>query len=189
VGSILSVRETPINSPARAVVLPTATVKLARRDCYHDAGALALLLTLAREDFAPDVRVTLARRWAVESLLFLAAPVLFFLFAVLFFVVLFFTALFFVVLFFAALFLVAPFLLDAFFLLLDALLLALFFAGTFPPARRASDKPMAIACLRLLTVLPLFPLFSVPALRSCIAFVTFCFALLPYLAISVLLEA
>jgi hypothetical protein len=47
----------------------------------------------------------------------------------------------------------------------------------FPPARRASDKPIAMACLRLFTVFPLLPLFSLPRLRSCSAFSTFSAAL------------
>jgi hypothetical protein len=38
--------------------------------------------------------------------------------------------------------------------------------GTRLPFWRASDNPMAIACLRLVTFLPLRPLFSVPRLRS-----------------------
>src|ERR1700730_1898660 len=50
-----------------------------------------------------------------------------------------------------------------FFLLL--LLLLPRFGGTFLPFLRASDSPMAIACLRLLTFLPLLPLLSVPRLR------------------------
>lgn len=54
--------------------------------------------------------------------------------------------------------------------------------GTFAPDRRASDNPIAIACFRLLTVLPERPLFSVPLFRSCIAFLTFWDAFLPYLA-------
>src|SRR6185436_2520895 len=54
--------------------------------------------------------------------------------------------------------------------------------GTFAPARRASDRPMAIACLRLVTFLPERPLLSVPRLRSCIARSTFCSAFLPYFA-------
>src|SRR6266571_1750148 len=41
--------------------------------------------------------------------------------------------------------------------------------GTFLPFWRASDRPMAIACLRLLTFLPLRPLLSVPFLRLRIA--------------------
>jgi hypothetical protein len=40
------------------------------------------------------------------------------------------------------------------------------------PSRRASDRPMAMACLRLLTVRPL-PLLSVPFLNSRISFSTF----------------
>src|SRR5438270_11529306 len=54
--------------------------------------------------------------------------------------------------------------------------------GTFPPARRASDSPMAIACLRLFTRLPDPPLFSVPCLRLCIARFTLLRAFFPYLA-------
>ena len=34
------------------------------------------------------------------------------------------------------------------------------FLGTFPPSLLASDKPIAMACLRLVTVLPLLPLFN-----------------------------
>ena len=70
---------------------------------------------------------------------------------------------FFAPVFFAAVFLAPP----------------LFFAGTLPPSRRASDRPIAIACFLLLTVLPDPPLFSVPRLRSCIAFWTFSLAFLP----------
>jgi len=55
-----------------------------------------------------------------------------------------------------------------------------FFAGTLPPSRRASERPMAMACLRLVTFLPEPPLFSVPRLRSCIAFSTFSEAFFPY---------
>jgi hypothetical protein len=44
-----------------------------------------------------------------------------------------------------------------------------FFAGTFFPFWRASERPIAIACLRLVTFLPLRPLLSVPRLRLCIA--------------------
>jgi len=47
-----------------------------------------------------------------------------------------------------------------------------FFYGTFLPFSRASDRPMAIACFRLLTVLPLRPLFNVPLLRLCSALFT-----------------
>ena len=48
-----------------------------------------------------------------------------------------------------------------------------FFFGTFAPRRRAYDRPIAIACLRLFTFLPLRPLLSVPRLRLCIARFTF----------------
>jgi hypothetical protein len=47
-----------------------------------------------------------------------------------------------------------------------------FFAGTFLPFWRASERPMAIACLRLVTFFPLRPLLSVPRLRLCIALFT-----------------
>jgi len=57
-----------------------------------------------------------------------------------------------------------------------------FFGGTLSPSRRASDSPMAIACLRLFTFLPDRPLFSVPRLRSCIALRTLLCVFLPYLA-------
>jgi hypothetical protein len=56
----------------------------------------------------------------------------------------------------------------------------LFFFGTFAPSRRASESPIAIACLRLFTVFPEPPLLSVPRLRSCIARFTFCDAFLLY---------
>jgi hypothetical protein len=67
-------------------------------------------------------------------------------------------------------------------------LLADFFAdffrgGTLPPSRRASESPIAIACLRLVTFLPEPPLRNVPSLRSCIARLTFACAFLPYFAI------
>jgi len=52
------------------------------------------------------------------------------------------------------------------------------FFGTLPPARRASDSPIAIACLRLLTFRP-EPDLSVPRLRSCIALPTFSEAFFP----------
>jgi hypothetical protein len=57
-----------------------------------------------------------------------------------------------------------------------------FRAGTFPPARLACDRPIAIACFRLFTFLPERPDFRVPRLRSCIACLTFVAAFLPYLA-------
>ena len=40
-------------------------------------------------------------------------------------------------------------------------------AGTLPPARRASDSPIAIACLRLVTFLRERPERSVPCFISC----------------------
>src|SRR5262249_14244987 len=56
------------------------------------------------------------------------------------------------------------------------------FLGTLAPFFRASDRPIAIACLRLVTRLPLLPLFSVPRLRRCIADFTAFPAPLLYLA-------
>jgi hypothetical protein len=53
------------------------------------------------------------------------------------------------------------------------------FGGTFPPSRRASESPIAIACLRLLTLLPDLPDFNLPCFISRIARSTFCDALLP----------
>jgi hypothetical protein len=44
-----------------------------------------------------------------------------------------------------------------------------FLAGTFLPFWRASESPMAMACLRLVTFLPLPPLLRVPRLRLCMA--------------------
>jgi hypothetical protein len=52
--------------------------------------------------------------------------------------------------------------------------------GTFAPARRASESPIAIACLRLLTFLPDLPDLSVPSFISWTARSTFCEALGPY---------
>src|SRR5258705_3522153 len=60
------------------------------------------------------------------------------------------------------------------------------FFGTFAPASLASDRPIAIACLRLVTRLPERPLFKVPLLRSRIARSTFCPAFLPYSAMRTL---
>jgi hypothetical protein len=57
-------------------------------------------------------------------------------------------------------------------------------AGTFLPLRRASESPMAIACLRLFTVLPLRPVFSVPFLRRRIALLTVFEAAREYFAMS-----
>jgi len=55
-----------------------------------------------------------------------------------------------------------------------------FFFGTFPPSLRASERPMAMACLRLVTFLPLRPLLSVPFFFSCIARFTLLLAFAPY---------
>jgi hypothetical protein len=65
----------------------------------------------------------------------------------------------------------------------DFFLEADFLAGTFAPALRASERPMAIACLRLVTFLPDFPLLRVPCFFSCMTFFTFDCAFLPYWAI------
>lgn len=54
--------------------------------------------------------------------------------------------------------------------------------GTFAPFLRASLNPIAIACLRLVTLRP-DPLFSVPFFFRCIADFTRLPAALPYLAI------
>ena len=52
--------------------------------------------------------------------------------------------------------------------------------GTFAPERRASERPIAIACLRLVTLRPERPLRSVPRLRSRMTFSTFFDAFLLY---------
>src|SRR5690242_5263393 len=54
--------------------------------------------------------------------------------------------------------------------------------GTFAPFLRASDRPMAIACLRLFTFPPCpdLPRFSVPCLRRRIALSTLLLAPRPY---------
>jgi hypothetical protein len=59
-----------------------------------------------------------------------------------------------------------------------------FFRGTFAPALRASDNPIAIACLRLFTVPPFppFPDFKVPRFSRCTALFTLLPAAFPYLA-------
>jgi len=58
--------------------------------------------------------------------------------------------------------------------------------GTLPSARRASDRPIAMACFLLVTFLPERPLLNVPRLRSRITFRTFFCAVLPYFAIKLL---
>jgi hypothetical protein len=47
------------------------------------------------------------------------------------------------------------------------------FLGTFAPSLRASERPIAMACLRLVTFLPLRPLFSLPSFISRISSRTF----------------
>jgi hypothetical protein len=55
------------------------------------------------------------------------------------------------------------------------------FFGTFLPLALASDSPIAMACLRLVTFRPERPLFSVPALRFFIARSTLVDAFFEYL--------
>jgi hypothetical protein len=62
----------------------------------------------------------------------------------------------------------------------------LFFEGTFAPFLRASLRPIAIACFRLVTFFP-EPLLSVPFLRRRMVRSTFFDADLPYLAMIVVL--
>jgi hypothetical protein len=63
----------------------------------------------------------------------------------------------------------------------------LFFFGTFAPLLRASERPIAIACFRLLTFRPERPLFSVPALRFFIARPTFFEAFFEYFRAMIIL--
>ena len=62
-------------------------------------------------------------------------------------------------------------------------LLAPFFDGTLAPDSRASDNPMATACLGLVTFFPLRPLRSLPRFISCIARSTLSCDFLEYFAI------
>jgi hypothetical protein len=55
------------------------------------------------------------------------------------------------------------------------------FLGTLAPRRRASDRPIAIACFPLVTLFAERPERSVPRLRSRIALPTFLLAVGPYL--------
>ena len=57
------------------------------------------------------------------------------------------------------------------------------FLGTLAPDFLASDKPIAIACFREVTFLPLRPLFSFPRFSSCNALLTFLPAPFEYFAI------
>ena len=77
--------------------------------------------------------------------------------------------------------------------LFDFRFLALFlffeaFLGTFAPRALASERPMAIACLRLLTLRPDRPLFRVPALRSFIARLTLADAFFEYFRAMIILQ-
>jgi len=56
---------------------------------------------------------------------------------------------------------------------------AFFRAGTLPPARRASERPIAMACLRLVTFLPERPERSFPCFISDMDRSTFCDAFFP----------
>src|SRR5688572_22149649 len=69
---------------------------------------------------------------------------------------------------------------DYFFFFLLRLRLLLEREGTLPPARLASESPMAMACLRLVTFLPVLPLRSVPRFRSRMTFSTLVCAFFPY---------
>src|SRR4029077_5069301 len=61
-----------------------------------------------------------------------------------------------------------------------------FFAGTLAPFLRASESPIAIACIRLVTRPPFPPLpdRSVPRFSRCIALLTLFAAAFPYFAIN-----
>jgi hypothetical protein len=75
------------------------------------------------------------------------------------------------------------FLADFFF---EVFFLEVFF-GTFCPSALASERPIAIACLRLLTFLPDLPLFKVPVLRFFIARPTLADAFFEYLRAMIIL--
>jgi len=61
------------------------------------------------------------------------------------------------------------------------------FFGTFAPSALASERPIAIACLRLFTFRPERPLFRVPALRSLIARPTLADAFFEYFRAMIIL--
>lgn len=56
-----------------------------------------------------------------------------------------------------------------------------FFLGTLAPSSRASESPMATACLCEVTFLPV-PVFNLPSCISCMAFSTFLPAFFEYFA-------
>jgi hypothetical protein len=62
-----------------------------------------------------------------------------------------------------------------------------FLDGTLPPSRRASARPIAIACLRDMTFFFERPERSLPCFFSCMARSTFFDAVVPYLAMVVFL--
>jgi hypothetical protein len=64
-----------------------------------------------------------------------------------------------------------------------------FFSGTLAPALRASDNPIAIACFRSVTRLPLRPLFSVPASIAFISRSTLLLAAGEYLRVELFFAA
>ena len=73
----------------------------------------------------------------------------------------------------------------------ETLFLAIFFfrgAGTLAPFSLASDNPMAMACLRLITFLPLLPLRKVPFFLRRMALSTVFCDFIEYLAITVLFK-
>ena len=65
-------------------------------------------------------------------------------------------------------------------LLLPLLFDELLRGGTLSPSRRASERPMAMACFGLVTFLPLRPILSLPCFISCISSWTFSCAFRPY---------
>jgi hypothetical protein len=70
---------------------------------------------------------------------------------------------------------------------LELLLFFEVFFGTFLPSALASERPIAIACLRLLTLRPDRPLFNVPALRFFIARPTLADAFFEYFRAMIIL--
>ena len=122
----------------------------------------------------------LFRAVLLRPVLFRAVPRL----AVLFFAVLFFAVLFLAVLRLAVLFRAVPFLAVLRFAPPFFAAPRLRAGGTFAPFSRASERPIAIACLRLVTLRvvppPRLPLFRVPFLRRRIALSTLFPAACPY---------
>jgi len=145
---------------------------------FLEAADLLLLVDFLVADAFLELVFLLAVLF--EAVLFFAAD--FFARAFLVVVAVFFEAAFFGAVFFVVAFLVGPdddFLLAVFLLLVrffvaDFLVALLFFlSGTFLPSSLASESPIAIACLGLVTFFPERPLFSFPSFISCITFPTF----------------